>query len=113
MYEYELIIIADVSLPEEKRQTLLKKIEDLIKKEGGKVAKVNEWGKRSLAYPIKKQTKGYYYLLELEFDLPTNGNLANKVKLEEKIIRSLLVKKPPVKSLGTITSGMNKETVPQ
>lgn len=55
--------------------------------------KTDEWGKKELIYPIKKKNLGYYFLLELK--LPPNGpgEIESKLKLEERIIRYLLVKK--------------------
>jgi small subunit ribosomal protein S6 len=93
MYKYELVIITKVSLTEEKRKAFLKKIEEMVKKAGGRLIKIDDWGKRTLAYPIKKQNEGFYSLLDLDFDQPVDVTFSNKIKLEEEVVRSLLIKK--------------------
>lgn len=61
--------------------------------DGGKLVKEDLWGARDLAYPIKKQTKGYYAHFELEGDPKVVKDLDKSLKVEEDIIGYLLVRK--------------------
>jgi len=64
-----------------------------LKKKFDKVIKEDLWGLRDLAYPIKKQTKGFYAHFEIEAE-PKNAKGLDKIlKVEEDIIRYLLVRK--------------------
>jgi len=87
---YELMLV----LPDGKQQ---KEAEALVKewlgKSGGKVVKVDFWGKRDLVYPIKKQMKGVYVLFELELAADEVTELQKRIKLEEGLLRNLLVVK--------------------
>ncbi|OGW73910.1 MAG: 30S ribosomal protein S6, partial [Nitrospirae bacterium RIFOXYC2_FULL_44_7] len=60
---YENIVILNASLSDEEIETASGKIKDLITNSGGEILKTDVWGRRKLAYEIKKQKKGFYLLL--------------------------------------------------
>lgn len=93
MRQYELVLIFSPELSSEKQKKLLTQVKKIIADARGKVAKVDEWGKRDLAYPIKKLSQGVYFLLEVEMEPAGGGELEKKMKLEDDIIRYLLVRK--------------------
>ena len=76
----------------QEQEKFLAKISEAVIALKGKVKKTDDWGKKTLAYPIKRFEEGVFYLLEL--DLPPEAVLAldKKIKTEEDIIRYLLVK---------------------
>lgn len=90
MAVYELVCIFNPELTEKGK--LVKKIEDWIEKIGGKVKKKEEWGRKELAYQIKKFSKGFYVFWQLKAEPSKINNLFPKIKLEENIIRHLLVR---------------------
>ena len=65
MNKYESVVIIDPSVDEEKVKELSQKFTDLINKDG-KVEKVEELGKKRLAYEVKKNKEGYYVVLNFE-----------------------------------------------
>jgi len=83
--QYELTLL----LPEEAE---IKGIKELIASFAGKVEKEEKWGKRSLVYPIKKNTSAYYYCYRLEMDQKNIGELKKKLNFNEKLMRYLLLK---------------------
>lgn len=87
---YELTAIFQPEIKDKKG--LIKEIEDWIKALPGKLEKKEEWGKKELAYPINKQREGFYLFWELETEPGLINNLITKIKLEENIIRHLLVR---------------------
>lgn len=93
MRDYELVLVIDPDLAEGDQKKEIAKVKKIIKELKGKVEKTDEWGKRELAYPIKKKNMGYYFLLAIKLPVSTPTQVENKLKLEEKIIRYLLVKK--------------------
>lgn len=93
MRKYELTVIINPDLEEKKIKELIDKIKGLVEKEKGKVVKLNEWGKKTLTYLIKKHQDGFYFLLELELEGRVAREIEKKVKLEEEIIRYLMVRK--------------------
>jgi small subunit ribosomal protein S6 len=60
---YEILFIADPNLAEPEVDALASTVQGYVEKEGGKVEKVEKWGKKRLAYPIKKQRDGSYVLM--------------------------------------------------
>jgi len=93
MRNYELTLVIDPDLSSADQKKLVEKAKKIVEELKGKISKVTEWGKKELAYPIKKKTMGYYFLCFL--NLPEDGveKLDKKLKVEEGIIRFLQVKK--------------------
>lgn len=89
MNSYYLTLVLKPDLEEKAQKELL----DGLKKKFDKVIKEDLWGVRDLAYPIKKQTKGFYAHFEIEADPQIAKGLDKILKLEEDIIRYLLVRK--------------------
>ncbi|MFH1840582.1 MAG: 30S ribosomal protein S6 [Candidatus Shapirobacteria bacterium] len=89
---YELTLVLDPDLKSEEQKKLVEKIEKMIVQAKGKAEKVLEWGKKELAYPIRKKTLGYYY--HLPFTLPAKAvfEIDRKIRLENGVIRYLLVR---------------------
>jgi len=96
MAGYELIFIVQPEMEEEPRNALVAKITQTISDLKGTVQKVDPWGKRRLAYPIKKYREGFYVLVQI--DMPTSAvrPLERTIKLTEDIIRYLIVRKNEV-----------------
>lgn len=78
--------------PESETKQLIKKIETWLKEIGGKVKKKEEWGKKELAYQIKKESYGIYVFWQIEAEPGKISRLSPKIKLEKDVIRYLLVK---------------------
>ena len=66
MNKYEVVYIIDPAVEDEARKALIAKFNDLITGNGGSVDKVEEWGKRRLAYAIDYKTEGYYVLVNFQ-----------------------------------------------
>lgn len=92
MKKYELCVVLSGDSKEEDREKLIKEIKDDIEKAKGKIGKVDDWGKKTLAFRMKKQTEGYYYLINLEFEDAGVNDLSKKLRMNEKILRFLLIK---------------------
>jgi len=86
MKKYELTILFAKDNKEAESATTA-----ILKGLGVKKIKSNSWGVKPLAYPIKKHTEALYIYFEFEADTKTAKELGLKLKLQENIIRSLLV----------------------
>lgn len=85
---YELTLV----LPEETSEKEAKAvITELIAKSGGESTSFDFWGKKDLAYPIKKQTRGIYGFSELVLAPSQAIDIASRLRLNEKLLRHLLV----------------------
>ncbi|OGE21165.1 30S ribosomal protein S6 [Candidatus Daviesbacteria bacterium RIFCSPHIGHO2_01_FULL_40_24] len=93
MNSYYLTLVLKPGLEEKERKTLLDALSKKLTGEGGKVAKEDLWGVRPLAYPIKRNTSGFFAHFEIEAD-PANAKGLDKIlKLEEDVLRYLLIRK--------------------
>lgn len=88
MNKYALTLILKNDLDEKARKELLSS----VTKKFGKLEKEDLWGTKDLVYPIKHQTKGYYIHYTFEADPATIQALDKDLKIEEDIIRYLLVR---------------------
>jgi small subunit ribosomal protein S6 len=93
MRTYELVIIVHPDLDDEAVNQALDKIKNWIEVGKGKIAEVQEWGKRRLAYPIQKQYEGLYYLLKLELDPANNAELERNIRILKSVMRYMLIAK--------------------
>ncbi len=92
MNSYYLTLVLKPEMEEKERKTLLDSMVKKLVGEDGKVEKEDLWGVRDLAYPIKRQTKGFYAHFEIEADPKNAKGLDKTLKLEEDVLRYLLVR---------------------
>ena len=101
MNKYEVVYIIDPAVEEEARKELIAKYNALITNNGGSVDKVEEWGKRRLAYAIDYKTEGYYVLVNFQAESELPKELERNLQISDSIIRyqviRLLEKKASVK----------------
>ena len=88
--KYETIFIVDTSKGEEATTALVEKFKSLISKTG-EITKVDDWGKRKLAYEIDDMNEGYYVLVE--FTAPTDfiAELTRKFRITDGILRYIVI----------------------
>jgi small subunit ribosomal protein S6 len=86
MNKYELVYIIDTAVEEEARKGLVEKFNTLITNNGGEIEKVEEWGKRRLAYAIDYKTEGYYVLVNFSAGSELPLELERNLKINESII---------------------------
>ncbi|MGB8656885.1 MAG: 30S ribosomal protein S6 [Candidatus Zixiibacteriota bacterium] len=91
MRVYETVFILDPSLDEHTVEKEIKKVEDLITGQKGKIVKTEKWGTRRLAYPIQKKMQGHYTLIYFEGDGNIPTDLERAYKLNESCLRYLTV----------------------
>lgn len=91
MKKYELMFIVNVA-DEEKIKAAIQMVQDTIKRIGGTTDKVDEWGKRTLAYEVKHQNEGYYVVVDFQADPDQIKELDRVIKIHEEIIRHIIVK---------------------
>jgi len=93
MNKYELALVITPALEDEARAAELAKAHELIERFGGKVEKVDDWGKRRLAYEIKKQTEGYYTFTAFEAPAQAPAEMESRLRIMENVLRYLVIRK--------------------
>lgn len=91
---YETVIVTSAKLGEEGSAALVERFKALIA-EHGTVQSVDDWGKRRFAYPIQKQTEGYYTLINFESDPSFTAELDRRYQITDGIMRTIIVKRDP------------------
>ncbi|MEO8195166.1 MAG: 30S ribosomal protein S6 [Thermoanaerobaculia bacterium] len=95
MRTYELALVADPRLSDDDMTALSTEFKQLITSRGGEVVREESWGRRKLAYPIRKLTEGRYLFLFLEIE-PAKAGLLKEVEMRlnqnDKILRYLTVR---------------------
>jgi len=89
---YELVFILNANLTEEDSTKLLGKVNDQITKLGGAVNEITPWGKKRLAYPIKRQSEGNYVLEKVQIKQTALKELDASLKLTENVLRYLFIR---------------------
>lgn len=93
MNNYEGLFIVKPDLKEEDVKNVFKAITDSVAKSGGAVKKEESWGKRQLAYPIKKLKEGYYYKLDFTAEPASISKFEEGCKLNPDIVRTMITRR--------------------
>ena len=89
--QYETVFIVTPVLSEEQMKETVKKYTDFLTERGAEIVYTNNWGMRKLAYPIKKKSSGFYYLIEFKADGSVIADLEVAYKRDERLLRFLTV----------------------
>ena len=90
--DYELVLIINPDVAEERHDTIIDNISRFITDKGGVIAEVDRWGRKKLAYPIKSFVEGSYVLSRFKFKPALSKELEANLRISEDILRHLLVK---------------------
>jgi small subunit ribosomal protein S6 len=105
MRHYEIVFIVH---PDQSEQVpaMIERYRNAVTARQGKIHRLEDWGRRQLAYPIEKVHKAHYVLMNIECDNETLGELNHAFKFNDAVLRHLVVKmKGPV----TTASPMMKD----
>ncbi|MDR1209062.1 MAG: 30S ribosomal protein S6 [Clostridiales bacterium] len=92
MHKYELAVVLSPTLEDDARQAEFEVVTGMIEKFGGAIEKVDDWGKRRLAYEIKKVTEGYYSFVKFSAPPETAAEIESRIRLRENVLRYLIVR---------------------
>lgn len=95
MSVYETIFIVKTSLSDEEVAALVAKVRGVIEKQGGEILKVENWGKKKLAYEVRKEKKGTYVFYRFRGPGSLVAELERQYRVEDAIIKFLSVKCDP------------------
>ncbi len=97
MRRFETFIIVDPDLSEEQRVLILERVKEILGQMNGFLIRIDPWGLRKLAYPIRKKERGFY----VRFDFCGTGQLVNEMerffRIDERVLKhmSVLLDKQP------------------
>jgi small subunit ribosomal protein S6 len=109
---YETIFIIPADLTEDEINALIERYQSIITKNKGMVIKVEKWGKRKMAYEIKKQIRGFYVLMDLVSVAAVITELERNFKIDEKILKFMTIKKEDAVDLKEIEKEIAAASAP-
>ena len=89
---YEHVLIARQDISAQQAEALNDQLKAMLEEQGGKVAKIEYWGLRNLAYRINKNRKGHYSLLAIDAPSPAVKEMERQLSINEDVLRFLTVK---------------------
>lgn len=90
--DYELTLILNPEITEDKSKATIDKVSQLITGKGGAISVVEPWGKKRMTFPIKRFREGNYVLLKCKMAPTVITELEANLKLTEDVLRHLLIK---------------------
>lgn len=92
MRRYEMMVILDPSLDERTVEPSLDQFLSIVRNDGGTVEKVDVWGRRRLAYEIKKKPEGIYSVIDLQAEPAVVKELDRQMNLNESVMRTKVLR---------------------
>ena len=92
MSKNELAVVVSAKLEDDARAEVIEKVKALVTRFGGNITDVDEWGKKRLAYEIQKMKEAYYYFIHFESETTTPGEIEERIRIMDGVIRYLCVK---------------------
>jgi small subunit ribosomal protein S6 len=86
---YEILLMLDPELAQERQEEILARARELVEKAGGTWRSHDAWGRRRLAYEIGHKGEGVYHLVVFESDAPTLDEISRVLKIDDGVIRHM------------------------
>jgi small subunit ribosomal protein S6 len=93
LHDYELVVVMNPDIVEEDVPAALDRVTAAVTSRGGEVVDVQPWGRRRLAYPIRRHTEGNYVLTNIRLDPLRAHELESGFAISDDILRHLLIRK--------------------
>ena len=93
MTPYEILLMLDPELPEERQSEIVQRTRELVEGSGGNVDSHDVWGRRKLAYEIDHKTDGTYHLLTFTAETETLEEISRILKITDGVMRHLAVRR--------------------
>lgn len=91
MRNYEVVIIVSSTMEETALNSIVEKIKGWITDSGGTITGVDNWGKRRMAYAIRKQRDGQYVLFKVQMNPNFSAELERNIRLMEPVMRFMII----------------------
>ena len=92
MTNYEIMFIVKTTMESDKNKKTIDTMKKIVTDGKGKIVETKEMGEKKLAYPIKKELSGYYYVLKVEANSDVVNEFDRRALIDESILRHLIIK---------------------
>ena len=100
MTAYEILLMLDPELPEERQAEVVARTRELVERGGGSWANEDIWGRRKLAYEIDHKGEGVYHLLTFDTTPETLDEISRVLKITDGVMRHMAVRQVPGSHTG-------------
>ena len=104
MNPYEILLMLDPELPDERQTEIITRTRELIERSGGRWDGHDVWGRRKLAYEIQHKADGAYHLLTFWAEPETLEEVARVLKITDGVMRHMAVRRSERRPGGTVAS---------
>ncbi len=91
--DYELALIINPEVSEEETRAIQDRVQQIVATHGGQIVRVNQWGRRRLAYPIERHRDGFYVFFDMILTPETVIELERTLKVSETVLRYMTKKR--------------------
>lgn len=109
MNHYELMVLFTPNLTEEEEKTQTLQVEELLKREKAEMIYIDHWGKRKLAYPVRKQRQGYYEWFYFSLDPSRIAEIDRKLKMSETALRFMIIKMEKIQTQNVLKEAERRQ----
>jgi small subunit ribosomal protein S6 len=93
--DYELAFILSPEVSEEETRSIMARVEQVVTTHDGQIVKVNQWGRRRLAYPIERHRDGIYVFIDMILTPESVSELERTLKVSEIVLRHMVKRRDP------------------
>ena len=105
MTEYEILLLLDPELPDERQADVVTRVRQLVEKQGGTFDRHDVWGRRKLAYEIDHKSDGSYHLLHVTCGPEALGEVGRVLKIDDAVMRHMATRRQATGPAGTVAVG--------
>src|ERR671924_1777475 len=113
MIDYEILLMLDPELPDERQNDIVARVRENIERSGGTWGAHDVWGRRRLAYEINHKAEGAYHLLNFDADAETLEELSRVLRITDGVMRHLAVRRIEGAAPGPPPPPPEPESVPE
>lgn len=92
MRQFETLLLLSPELSSDNREALIASITGIIEREGGQINEIDQWGMRDLAYPVRKQMRGFYVRLVYSAPPPLVAELERNLRINDNVYKFITVR---------------------
>ena len=92
LQSYELVVILSPEIQEDSIEASIERVQQSITSRGGEITETDHWGRRRLAYPIKRHLEGNYVVSQIKLDPSSVAGLESGLRISEEVLRHMIIK---------------------
>lgn len=113
MNHYELMVLFSSTLTDDEEKAQVLQTEELLKREKANMIMVDHWGKRKLAYPIKRQRQGFYEWFYFEMEPGRIAEIDRKLKMSETVLRFMIIRMEKIQTQNILKEAARRQEAAQ